>query len=167
MLPHERLLALEVRPQRIGFIVFQGTTRLLDWGVRTYGKRKSDAPSVGCARVATLLDLYSPAVMVIRRRRTSKTPRRLINATVARLAAEARRRSISCRFVTVKEVRHFFARYDRTTKHAIASRLAEWFPDLAWKLPRKRRAWESERYNMAVFDAAATAVAYLCKIKHQ
>lgn len=162
VLPHERLLALEVRSQRIGFIVLQGTTRLLDWGVRTYGKQKSNAPSVGCSRVATLLDLYSPAVIVIRRRKTVRTPRRIISATVVRIAAEARRRSISCRFVTAKEVRHFFARYDVTTKHAIASLLAKWFPDLTWKLPRKRRAWESESYNAPLFDAAATAVAYLC-----
>jgi len=64
-------------------------------------------------------------------------------------------------------VRRFFARYNGTTKHAIASLLAGWYPDLFWKLPRKRRIWQSESYNMAVFDAAATGVAYLGKMSHQ
>jgi len=80
---------------------------------------------------------------------------------VASLAAEARRRSTACRLVGNKEVRRFFARYDGTTKHAIATLLAGWFPDLAWKLPPKRRPWESERYNTVMFDAVATAVAFL------
>lgn len=166
MMPHKRLLALEVRPQRIGFVVLQDTTTLLDWGVRMYGTRKSNAPSVACARVATLMDLYAPAVMVIRRRDISRPPRRKIGATVTRLTAEARRRSISCRFVTVNEVRRFFARHNGTTKHAIASLLSGWYPDLVWKLPRKRRPWDSERYNTPLFDAAAAAVAYLGKIDH-
>ena len=165
--PSRQILALEVRPQRIGFIVLQGVTRLLDWGVRTYGKQKDDAPSAGCAKVAVLLELYSPAVIVIRRRSASTAPRKTISATVAKIAAEARRRSIPCRFVVATEVRRFFARYDGTTKHAIASLVAGWFPDLAWKLPPKRRPWESERYNTAIFDAAATAVAYLGKINRQ
>jgi hypothetical protein len=29
------------------------------------------------------------------------------------------------------------------------------------KLPPKRRPWESERYNTLVFDAVATAMAFL------
>ena len=163
-MPQERLLALEVRPQRIGFVVLQGTTKLLDWGIRMHDK--NDVPSVACARVATLMNLYSPTVMVIRRRDTSTPLRSAISDIVATLTAEARRRSICCRFVTVKEVRCFFSRHNGTTKHAIASLLSGWYPDLAWRLPRKRRAWESEPFSMALFDAAAAAVTYFGITEH-
>jgi hypothetical protein len=159
--PSERILALEVRPQRVGFIMLQGQDQILDWGIRIYGKQKADAPSACCAKVATLLELYSPAVMVIRRRNgIPKQARGTVRAIVARLAKEARQCSIACRFVTAEEVRRFFARHDCTNKDAIASRVAEWFPDL-WKLPPPRKFYEPENYNMPVFDSAATAVAFL------
>lgn len=162
--PRERILALEVRPQRFGFIVLQGVTRPLDWGVRTYAKQKSDTSSTASAKVATLLDLYSPAAVVIRRRSGAPpTPRGTTRATVARVAAEVRRQSVACHFVTAKEVRRFFGPYGGATKHGIASILAEWFEELAWKLPPKRRPWQSEHYNALIFDAAATAVAFLAR----
>jgi hypothetical protein len=160
--PSDRILALEVRSQRVGFIVLQGRDQILDWGIRTYGKQEADAPSACCAKVATLLELYSPAVMVIRRRNPAlKQSRGTVRAIAAKLAGEARQRSISCRFMTADEVRRFFARYECTTKDAVASRIAEWFPDLAWKLPPPRKFYDPESYNMAVFDAAATAMAFL------
>jgi hypothetical protein len=33
-------------------------------------------------------------------------------------------------------------------------------PDLAWRLPRPRKPWESEPRRMSVFDAAAIGLAY-------
>lgn len=164
--PPERILALEVRPQRLGFVVLQGVTRPLDWGLRLYCRKKGLAPSAGCAKVATLLDLYAPAAVVIRRRSGGPAPHReTARATVSRVAAELRRRSVACQFVTTKEVRRFFFRYGGTTKHEIASILAEWYEDLAWKLPLKRRPWNRERYSTLIFDAVATAVTFLGREK--
>jgi hypothetical protein len=34
------------------------------------------------------------------------------------------------------------------------------FPELLWKLPPKRRIWESEHPIMAMFDAVALGFAY-------
>lgn len=160
----QRILALEVRPQRIGFVVLQGASRLLDWGVRAHTKETCASRSTLSARIAVLLDLYAPAAIVIRRRDGKGTSaRRTVAEIVAKLRVEARQRSISCHFVSATEVRRFFARHGEATKHATAALLAEWYPDLAWKLPPKRRPWESERYNTLVFDAAATAVAFLAR----
>ncbi|MGA2595345.1 MAG: hypothetical protein ABSH32_36090 [Bryobacteraceae bacterium] len=158
----ERILALEIRPKRVGFIVLKGRDQVLDWGVRTYGKRETDAPSACCAKVGTLLELYAPGVMVIRRRnRIPKQGRGTIRAIAAKLAAEARRRSMVCWFVTAEEVKNFFARHECTTKDAVATRVAEWLPDL-WKLPTPRtKPWHPERFSMPVFDAAAAALAFL------
>ena len=90
-----------------------------------------------------------------------RTSRRTIRAIAARILAEARLRSIACRFVTTKDIQHVIGRSGATTKYAIATVLIERFPDIAWKLPPKRRPWESEHYNAAIFDAAAAAVAFL------
>jgi hypothetical protein len=47
------------------------------------------------------------------------------------------------------------------SKHSIAVLLAEWFPELALRVPAKRKLWESEPHNALLFDAVAIAVAYL------
>lgn len=159
-----RLLALEVRPQRIGFVVLQGASRLLDWGVRAHAKEAGASRSTLRARIAVLLDLYAPAAIVVRRREGRRGRLWRAGAEItARIRAEARRRAIPCQVVPATEVRRFFARHCDATKSATAALLAEWFPDLAWKLPPKRRPWESEHYNTLVFDAAATAVAFLAR----
>ena len=39
--------------------------------------------------------------------------------------------------------------------------LAEWFEDLAWKPPLRRKPWQHEPHNTVIFDALATAVVFL------
>jgi hypothetical protein len=46
------------------------------------------------------------------------------------------------------------SKYDR------ARVLASVFPELDWKLPPKRKPWQSEPRAMMIFDAAAIGFAY-------
>jgi hypothetical protein len=46
------------------------------------------------------------------------------------------------------------SRYNR------AAEIAASFPEIGWKLPSKRKPWESEHYSMSIFEALAVAVAY-------
>jgi hypothetical protein len=50
-------------------------------------------------------------------------------------------------------------------KYEVASALARQFPDLALRLPPKRKCWQSEHYRMGIFDAAAVGVAYFVQSK--
>jgi hypothetical protein len=58
-------------------------------------------------------------------------------------------------------IRRHFNRFNAGTKYQIAQVVAETFPDLAWKLPPKRRAWQHEAARMSIFDAAAALIAHL------
>jgi len=49
------------------------------------------------------------------------------------------------------------------TKHEIASAIGELFVELVWKLPTKRKPWQSEDHNMVIFDAAALGVTLFAK----
>jgi hypothetical protein len=51
----------------------------------------------------------------------------------------------------------------KPNKYHIARAVAKRFPDLAAKLPRKRKIWEKEHYRMRIFDAAAVGVAYFMR----
>jgi hypothetical protein len=56
-------------------------------------------------------------------------------------------------------VKKAFPGHERN-KDEIASVLGERFPELAPRVPPRRRAWQSEDYRMSIFDAAALGVAY-------
>jgi hypothetical protein len=148
-----RLLALEIRPQKAGFAVFDGAT-LLDWGVRGYGRTPA------FRRIETLLSLYTPSVIVIRRRHYLKhddAGARVVQS----IKRGAQRKSISVRSLDAQHIRAFFKQRGCDSKHAIATLLAEWFPELAWRLPAKRKLWQSEPHNTLLFDAVAIAVTFL------
>ena len=158
----DRLLALEIRPRKFGFVVFEGPTRLLDWGVRSYPSRGAQRRATLEKRICVLLDLYVPSVVVMRwRDSSSRKARRAILSAVQAIRTEARSRSIKLQSLNTREIRCFFAEHGCATKHQIASLLAKWFEELSWKLPPERKAWQGEAYIMLIFDAAATGIAFL------
>jgi len=158
--PHlnQRLLAVEVRPQRIGFAVFEGPDRLLDWGVRDASENVRPPELIG-KKIGILMDLYLPSATVVRQRRvrSARLCRRIETATRV-IRREARQRAIKFHTLASQVVQRSFA--NSATKHEIASRLVERFPELSWKLPTKRKVWKSEDYGMVIFDAAAAGLAF-------
>lgn len=155
----QRVLALEVRPQKIGFVVFDGATKITDWGV-SWTIAKRSRRSIAEAAINRLLDRYHPALIVMR---PSEKPTKVtdaVPATRAMIGAEARRRSVKCRTVRALHVKRFYVRLGCKTKHEIALLMAEWFEELAWIVPPKRKAWHREHHRTCVFDAAAAGAFY-------
>ena len=152
-------MALEVRSGRFGFALLQDST-LLDWGVRRY-----PADSVGTAvalrRVRTLLDRYSPSLVITRQTcPLSLKSSQSSGAVIQAIRTELKNHSIKFEVSTRKRIKRFFATHGCNAKHEIASLLAERFAPLKWALPRRRRPWDSEAYATAIFDAVAIAVAF-------
>jgi hypothetical protein len=156
-----RAVALEVRPQRLAFAVFEGPRQLLDWGTRTHRPSRSDKSTNAGARIAPLIDTYTPLIAIIRQRTNlSSNTARVVGAVTRRIERELKQHGVRLHFVGADEVRYFFGQYGCKTKHEIASVLADWFEELSWKLPPKRKPWQSERHATALFDAVAVGVAF-------
>jgi len=77
---------------------------------------------------------------------------------------QARSRRIPVRCISRRDVNRAFVGFE-SNKYEVASALARQFPDLALRLPPKRKCWQSEDYRMGVFDAAALGVAYFVRSK--
>src|ERR1019366_2291299 len=77
--PWERILAVEIRPQKFGFVVFEGAKRLLDWGVSGYASPRNSVEATVTKRIGLLLSLYVPSVVIVSRRKndTSKPDSKL------------------------------------------------------------------------------------------
>jgi hypothetical protein len=107
-----------------------------------------------------ILKTYNPSALIVRRTRgIHANPRkRIVAAAIKRRAKLHSVEVISIRSATM---RHYFGRYNAATKYQIAQSVATLLPELAWKLPRKRKPWETEHHRMSIFDAAAVVVVHL------
>jgi RNase H-fold protein (predicted Holliday junction resolvase) len=161
MFAPKRVLALDVRTNKIGFAVFEGPTILLDWGVRSFEKSSKRLRSSFSDRLSVLLSFYDPVAIVIRVRSYQlPSHKRAQGKIMAIIKSELRRRSKRSMIVATKQVRRVFAENGKISKHDIAVSVAKQFQELSWKLPRRRKIYQSERTAMLVFDAVANGMTY-------
>jgi hypothetical protein len=113
-------------------------------------------------RLASLLLTVRPGTLILRKIAVNSSrncPGTMMNQHLARLLAH--RSSIKVAFVSERKLRAYFDAKGATTRYQVASLLSQKFPELGWKLPRPRKAWETEYREMSIFDAAAIGIAYL------
>jgi|SRR5215469_4043423 len=149
-----RVLALDIRPQRAGYAVFENPKQLLDAGIIRF----SSLEKAGL-RLSLLMMTYRPDVLVLRkpsiRNKRNHSDTRQILLAAFRLA---QRNSIEVVQITDRQFSEYIGAVQN--KHETASRLAKLFPQLTWRLPPPRRTWQSERRSMALFDAVAYGMTY-------
>ena len=154
--PQARLFALDPTSHGFGFVVLEGPSNVVDWGL-AYVKPNTHVKCL--ERIAELLAWYVPAVVVVEDWRSkgfrrSARVRKLLQAVVQFTeAADARAERIP-----KGHVQHTFAEFQATTKEQIASAIALRFPELAVRKPPPRKTWSSEDERMAIFDAMALAL---------
>lgn len=155
-----RVLALSVRRRRIGYVVFEGSTQLLDWGVRSCVGRV-DAPETATRkRIAGLLKFCLPSVVVLGKVGAGQEDDGKARIVLLAIKKECAQRSIASSYLNHQTIIGFFVDQGCRTKYEIAQTLAAWFPELAWNLPPKRKPWESEKHSAAIFEAAAIGTVY-------
>lgn len=129
---------------------------LIDWGVvQVWSKNKKEL----VARVDAYIDRYRPVFFVTERVHKGKSRKRAREITTL-LAGHAALRHLIVITVTREAVRRLF-QTTGTTKFEIALAITKNFPELASRLPRKRKPWMSEDERMNLFDAVAFALTAL------
>ena len=149
-------MAVVVRPRRFGFVIIEGASRIIAYGVRY------DPLGHGCVRMrmrakaARLMHGYRPTSLV-----AQNSGLRRSAPVVWEICEEASLRSVEVVRSTANEVRKFFRKHGCSTKEQVSALLADWYEEIAWKLPPKRKIWRHEAYNMLMFEAVALAASYL------
>jgi hypothetical protein len=151
-----RTLAIDPTTSGFGFVVLEGSERLVDWGL---GRLERPDDSLFQKRVEKLLDRVAPQVLVLEDMEDSRRGER---ATAwARLANQsAAKRGIRVEKVGRREVSEHFATSGKT-RWEVGLAISRFFPELAPSLPKKRRIWESEDRRMTIFTAASFALTFL------
>jgi hypothetical protein len=135
---------------------------MLDWGVRSFRTGINAVKIPAATKFLALLDEFSPSAVLVGERLTGRTAKRSrILATIERQARSCR---IPVRYLSRRDVNRAFVGFE-SNKYEVASALALQFPDLALRLPPRRKCWQSEDYRMGIFDAAALGVAYFARRK--
>jgi len=156
-----RILAFAPSSKGLGFVVLETPHALVDWGVKSVKKQNKNADSLKKARQLT--ELYRPHVLVLENCRNSRRCQR-IQKLIAALKSQAQSQHVKVILLSQQQTRKVFFADQPGTKHALATMLAQEFPEeLASRLPGKRRPWNSEAHGMGIFDAAALAWAFQLK----
>ena len=155
---HQRVLAIDPTSRGFGYVVLEADDLLVDWGARQLRGEKNTA----CvAAVMRLIERYEPDLLVLEDGTATGSRRcQRVQQLIDRLAELARRNGIRVRWISRVKVKKAFASLGASTKHQIALAIAARFPELAYQLPRARKPWMSEDCRMAIFDAAAFALAF-------
>jgi hypothetical protein len=154
-----RVLALDLHPRRFGYVVVESPEKLLDWGVRSHRRKGNAADVLIRRRLRPLLELWRPSILVLRSGlRMTQRPHQRRDRLLERISTEAKNHQV---VVRILKKRSGAGRGKRPTKYENARRVAEHFSVLRWKMPPKRKLWESEDYRMSMFTAAALAMAEL------
>lgn len=154
-----RILALDPMTQGFGYVVFELPFHLVHFGIAFI---RGDKHTGAIARLGGLLDRTRPNVLVLEDGDAPGSRRRpRVRALLKDLARLARERGVTVHYVARSAVLARFApEGERTSKEAIGADLVRFFPELATRLPRRRKIWESEDHRTAIIDALALAVTY-------
>jgi hypothetical protein len=160
----KRILALDIRPRRFGFVVLEEPNQFVDWGVRRFPRGAHAVKVPPRKKLAGILDEVSPAVLVLSDRVLAASMKKYPMVAIAQ--DEARRRNITIRAIQRVAVKHTFPGQNRN-KDEIASAITKQFPELAMRLPPKRKLWQSEDHRMSIFVAAGLGIAYIGRSRRQ
>ena len=153
------VLSLDIRPQRVGYVVFEGPMHLLDYGVIRL------RPSVKhVERVQSLLESFQPSVIVLRQIARGSIRDRVVGRVAVRsIRRKAKSISIPLVLVSRAQIVRLFRQHVKPTKHEIANVIAACFTELSWRLPPRRKPWKPEHYNMCLFDSAALGLTFFAR----
>jgi len=155
--PQKRVLAIDPTHRGFGYVIFEGPDFLIDWGVRHVEGPKNKA---SIAAAAELITRYRPRIMVLEDvTARGCRRRRRVRELVDGLEQYGRGRGLTVRKVAQAKVKRTFLPLGIRNKDQMARFVAARFPELAGYLPPERKPWMSEDSRMAIFDAAAFALA--------
>jgi hypothetical protein len=155
-LDDRRFIAVDIRVNRLGYAVLETTGKLLDSGVKRFV-----SPKVAGTRMAALCEVFRPSAIIFRKEsvRAGRTYPK-VRSIRRELRLTANQLGLPLAYLSERTVLARLGDGKMITKHEVASFIVKLFPELAWRLRTRRKAWEAEPWGFAIFDAVALAVVY-------
>jgi len=153
----ERILSIYLTYRGFGFVVFEDPETVLDWG---HSSVEGQDYEIFKKRI-TSITRYSNIETVLSF--SAKDRPAHIQKNIHALKGICKKENIDCFILPKDEINTVFGLFGSFTKYQKAGLVASYLPDLAYKLPPKRKPWQSEDLRMSIFDAACLALTYFYK----
>jgi hypothetical protein len=153
-----RIAAVSLSGFGFGYAIMEGS------GLIEYRNKliHADKNANSLTYIDKLIVRFRPDVLVLNDVNAKGTYRALrIKELHRKVVALAKKRKLKVAKISNTELRAALLDDPKGTKHDMALRIAEQFPDeLASRVPPKRKAWTSEANRMDIFDAVGLAVVF-------
>lgn len=150
------VLGIAPSSRGFGYAAITKLNGLVDWGVKVVKSGKKNERCV--SHVAQLIEMYNPETIGLADCSKNACRGKRIEALIQEIAALAQENGLTVQYLSQKQVSLKILRNDGGTKHQIATNLAsKYSEELSFRLPPRRRVWQSERYQMDIFAAVALA----------
>ncbi len=160
-----RILAIDPSTRGFGFAVLEGSSRLIDWGVK---ETKTDKKRRSLKLISDLIEQYEPTVLVLENYAGKGSRRcRRVTGLIDEIRELVLKRKVKVKSFSRAEVKKAFSESGASNKYEIAIAIAKRFPELAPRLPRFRKPWMSEDYRMSIFDAVALALTFFFQFNNK
>jgi hypothetical protein len=162
---HDSGVTMAIAPtcRGLGYIVFESPDLPMDWGVKEVRKNKM-RDCLLKARV--LMHMLQPSTLVVEDARHASSRRsKRVRELIDKLADLAKEQGITVVRCPREKVLREFGRMGADSKDDIAAVVARLVPELAPRVPPRRRIWESEHHSMGIFEAAALALTHFARGK--
>jgi hypothetical protein len=154
LLARDLIVGIDPTSRGFAFAVLEAPSILVDWGERIVPTGSGTL----LRKVDELIRYHQPAVLVVEDLAVPGARRRKrANKEIRSIELLAMKQGLATERISRLGVIDTFA--PGRSKFEVALRLAELFPALAERLPRKRKAWTTEDARMNIFDALGFAAA--------
>lgn len=151
------VLAVQPNTRGFGFAVFEAGTNPVDWGTK---KAKVDKNGECYEHLRIMLHVYAPHIVVIEDCKSSSRRSERVKELLKKFAKLAKSKDIEVARYSRKDIDACFEPYGATNKVDIARTIAQILPEFAPFVPKSRKVWTSEGYQMGLFDALALALTH-------
>lgn len=153
-------ITLAIYPNRLGFgyVCLEGQRDLLDYGIV---KVRPLCNFRIMKRIEKFVTYFKPTLILVKNpngRYTQNSKR--LDRLFRRIVAFSKRNNIEVHHYTREQIKNVFDQMDKGTKYQIAHFIAKEFTALKPRLPKIRKLWMSEDYNMGIFDALSLALTH-------
>lgn len=152
-------LAIFPSVKGFGWMVFDGPLSPAFRGVCTLADKpatSADKNARCLARINAILSEYRPATVVLEAFEGPRTRRHArIQSLCRSIISAAVVDGIPVRIVSRAEIAACLGDTRPKTRYAVATLVARYLKEIRHRLPKKRRAWDTEPSDMALFNAAA------------
>jgi len=161
MKTEEHKIALSIYPNTYGFgySVAENFKELIDYGV----VKISPISNKKCLkRFIEFIEFYNPKIIVLRDYEKNKSIRsKRLAKLFEQMISLAEKKKLEISNYTREDIKNVFSQFNSHTKHQICKTIVKWYPQLRRRMPKVRKAWETESYSMSYFDAISLFITHL------